>query len=73
MEKDAAMEAERLRKARQARFKEELALWLEALSPEERETIAPEKDLSLIPAEVRLIPAEVRLEIYFKEHVWPKL
>ncbi|MDR3628935.1 MAG: hypothetical protein P4L42_01225 [Desulfocapsaceae bacterium] len=73
MEQDAAIEAERLQKARQARFVSEYALWLAGLSPEEREGIAPEKDTSSLPPEERLIPVEVRLELYFKEHVWPGL
>jgi hypothetical protein len=73
MEQDAAIEAERLKKARQARFVSEYALWLAGLSPEEREGIAPEKDTSSLPPEERLIPVEVRLELYFKEHVWPGL
>ena len=73
MEQDAAIEAERLMKARQARFLSEYTLWLAGLSLEERESIAPEKDTSALPPEVRMIPAQVRLELYFKEHVWPGL
>ena len=73
MEQDAALEAERLKKAREARFVSEYALWLAGLSPEEREGIAPEKDTSALPREERMIPAEVRLELYFKKHVWPGL
>jgi hypothetical protein len=72
MEQDAAIEAERLQKARQARLKADFAFWVEGLSPEDRESIAPEKDTSALPPEVRMIPA-VRLELYFKEHVWPGL
>ena len=73
MEQDAVMEAERLQKARQARLKAEFALWVEGLSSEDRETIAPEKGTASLPPEVRMIPAAVRLELYFKEHVWPGL
>jgi hypothetical protein len=73
MEQDAAIEAERLQKARQARFLSEYALWLAGLSSEERESIAPEKDTSSLSPEVRLIPVQVRLELHFKEHVWPGL
>ena len=73
MEQDAAIEADRLQKARQARLKAEFSLWVEGLSPEDRETIAPEKDIASLPPEVRMIPSGVRLELYFKEHVWPGL
>ena len=73
MEQDAAIEAERLQKARQARFLSEYALWIAGLSLEQRESIAPEKDTSGLPSEVRMIPAQVRLELHFKEHVWPGL
>ena len=73
MEQDAAIEAERLKRAQEARFVSEYALWLTELSPEEREGIAPEKDTSALPREEKMIPAEVRLELYFKEHVWPGL
>jgi hypothetical protein len=73
MEQDAVVEAERLQKARQAKLKAEFALWVEGLSPEDRESIAPEKDTAALPPEVRMIPAQVRLELYFKEHVWPGL
>ncbi len=73
MEQDAAIEAERLQKVRQARFLSEYALWIAGLSLEERESIAPERDTSALPPEVRMIPAQVRLELYFKEHIWPGL
>ena len=73
MEQDAAIEAERLKRAQEARFVSEYALWLTELSPEEREGIAPEQDTSALPREEKMIPAEVRLELYFKEHVWPGL